>query len=183
MASLPADKTYELWVIPANGSAPIPAGTFTPDATGNASVVMPPMPEGIPAKAFGVTIEKAGGSSTPTAPILMAGAAPATANRTCLIRTGRSVKESRVPHVPILGHGILNAPQTSGAHPGVRARLKPQGAQAQVGPTAGGPRPYRGWVGYHEQPLRASILHAPQGRRPICLTRTSETPHQDQSAP
>ena len=78
MASLPADKTYELWVIPANGSAPIPAGTFTPDATGNASVVMPPMPEGIPAKAFGVTIEKAGGSSTPTAPILMAGAAPAT---------------------------------------------------------------------------------------------------------
>ncbi len=78
MASLPADKTYELWVIPANGSAPIPAGTFTPDATGNASVVMPPMPEGIPAKAFGVTIEKAGGSSTPTAPILMAGAAPST---------------------------------------------------------------------------------------------------------
>jgi hypothetical protein len=77
MAALPADKTYELWVIPANGSAPIPAGTFRPDATGNASVVMPPMPEGIPAKAFGVTIEKASGSNTPTAPILMAGAAPA----------------------------------------------------------------------------------------------------------
>ncbi len=76
LAQLSADKTYELWVIPANGAAPIPAGLFRPDASGNASVVLPPLPTGVPAKAFGVTIEKAGGSTTPTAPILLAGAAP-----------------------------------------------------------------------------------------------------------
>ena len=29
-----AGKTYELWVIPASGAAPVPAGTFTPNARG-----------------------------------------------------------------------------------------------------------------------------------------------------
>ena len=66
-------KTYELWVIPASGGAPIPAGTFHPDDQGNASVIMPDLPKGIPAKAFGVTIEADGGSPTPTSPIIMAG--------------------------------------------------------------------------------------------------------------
>jgi anti-sigma-K factor RskA len=75
---LDSDKTYELWVIPGNGK-PIPAGLFRPDATGSASVVMPPLPKGIPAKAFGVTIEKAGGSDTPTAPIILSGATASTA--------------------------------------------------------------------------------------------------------
>ncbi|HEV2215033.1 MAG TPA: anti-sigma factor [Terracidiphilus sp.] len=75
LAALPADKTYELWVIPANGAAPIPAGLFRPDAAGSASVVLPTLPTGVPAKAFGVTMEKAEGSTTPTAPILLAGAA------------------------------------------------------------------------------------------------------------
>jgi hypothetical protein len=73
---LPANKTYELWVIPMKG-APMPAGMFRPDAAGNASVVMPDMPKGVEAKAFGVTIENAGGASTPTMPIVLAGAAPA----------------------------------------------------------------------------------------------------------
>jgi Anti-sigma-K factor rskA len=70
---LQAYKTYELWVIPADGSAPIPAGTFHPDDRGNASVIMPLLPKGVAAKAFGVTIEADGGSPTPTAPIIMAG--------------------------------------------------------------------------------------------------------------
>jgi hypothetical protein len=70
---LQAYKTYELWVIPANGSAPIPAGTFHPDDQGNASVIMPDLPPGIAAKAFGITIEADGGSQTPTSPIIMAG--------------------------------------------------------------------------------------------------------------
>jgi hypothetical protein len=73
---LAAGKTYELWVIPANGQAPIPAGLFKPDAAGSASVVLPPLPKGVPAKAFGVTIEKAEGSATPTAPIVLVGAVP-----------------------------------------------------------------------------------------------------------
>jgi hypothetical protein len=77
LGQLANNKTYELWVIPANGQAPIPAGLFRPDASGSASVVLPPLPKGVPAKAFGVTIEKAEGSSTPTAPILLVGAVPA----------------------------------------------------------------------------------------------------------
>ncbi|MBS1823223.1 MAG: anti-sigma factor [Acidobacteria bacterium] len=66
-------KTYELWLIPADGGDPIPAGTFRPDARGNASVILPPLPKGIDAKAFGVTIEAEGGSQTPTMPIVLAG--------------------------------------------------------------------------------------------------------------
>jgi anti-sigma-K factor RskA len=70
---VPAGKTYELWVIPASGAAPVPAGTFTPNAEGYASVVLPTLPSGIAAKAFGITIEKAGGSATPTLPIVLSG--------------------------------------------------------------------------------------------------------------
>ncbi len=72
---IPANKTYELWVIPASGKAPIAAGTFRPDAAGSASLVLPPLPRGVPAKAFGVTVERAEGSKTPTAPIILSGAA------------------------------------------------------------------------------------------------------------
>ena len=65
-------KTYELWVIPANG-APIPAGMFHPDEHGNASVILPNLPKGVKAKSFGVTIEDSGGAEKPTMPIVMAG--------------------------------------------------------------------------------------------------------------
>jgi len=74
MQPLPPNKTYELWVIPASG-APIPAGTFRPDASGSGSVVMPSIPQGVQAKAFGITVENAGGSQTPTMPIILSGAA------------------------------------------------------------------------------------------------------------
>ena len=76
MQPLPPNKTYELWVIPSSG-APIPAGLFQPDASGSGSVVLPSIPQGVQAKAFGITIENAGGSSTPTLPIVLSGAAPA----------------------------------------------------------------------------------------------------------
>ncbi len=71
---LPAGKTYELWIIPANGKAPVPAGLFRPDAVGTATLVLPPLSPGIQAKAFGVTIEKASGSDAPTSPIILSGA-------------------------------------------------------------------------------------------------------------
>ncbi|HWA95432.1 MAG TPA: anti-sigma factor [Terracidiphilus sp.] len=71
---LPVGKTYELWVIPADGKAPIPAGLFQPDATGAASVVLPQIPVGVHARAFEVTMEQARGSQTPTLPILLTGA-------------------------------------------------------------------------------------------------------------
>jgi len=73
MPALPPQKAYELWLIPANGSAPIPAGVFKPDARGNATVVNPPLPAGVEAKAFAITIESEQGSATPTMPIKMIG--------------------------------------------------------------------------------------------------------------
>ncbi len=73
MHPVQANKTYELWLIPANGQAPIPAGLFRPDVNGSASVVLPPLPTGIDAKAFGITVENAEGSTTPTLPIVMSG--------------------------------------------------------------------------------------------------------------
>ncbi len=73
MEPLQPYKVYELWMIPADGRDPIPAGTFRPDERGNASVIMPPLPKGIEAKAFGVTVEDEGGSQTPTLPIILAG--------------------------------------------------------------------------------------------------------------
>jgi anti-sigma-K factor RskA len=69
---LPAQKAYELWLIPTQG-APIPAGMFKPDAHGSAMVVNPPLPSGVEAKAFAITIEPEKGSATPTPPIVMMG--------------------------------------------------------------------------------------------------------------
>jgi len=74
MLPLQPYKTYELWLIPADGRDPIPAGTFKPDDRGNASLMLPELPKGVAAKAFGVTIEDDGGAQTPTMPIILAGA-------------------------------------------------------------------------------------------------------------
>jgi hypothetical protein len=73
MPPLPPQKTYELWLIPTAGN-PIPAGTFKPDAHGSASVVNPPLPAGVEAKAFAITVENESGATTPTMPIVMMGA-------------------------------------------------------------------------------------------------------------
>jgi hypothetical protein len=73
LRKLPPQKTYELWLIPTSG-APIPAGVFKPDAHGSATVINPPLPAGVEAKAFAMTIEPEQGSSTPTMPIVMMGA-------------------------------------------------------------------------------------------------------------
>jgi anti-sigma-K factor RskA len=70
---VPADKAYELWVIPASGGAPVPAGTFRPNSEGYASLVLPRLPSGLPAKGFGITIENTAGSTTPTLPIVLSG--------------------------------------------------------------------------------------------------------------
>ena len=70
---LPPEKTYQMWLIPANGSAPMPCGTFKPDNSGTATLVMSNM-ENVTPKMFAVTIEAEGGSETPTMPIVMAGA-------------------------------------------------------------------------------------------------------------
>jgi anti-sigma-K factor RskA len=71
--ALPAQKAYELWLIPTSG-APIPAGVFKPDAHGSATVINPPLPPGVQAKAFAITVEPESGSSAPTLPIVLFGA-------------------------------------------------------------------------------------------------------------
>ncbi len=70
---LPADRTYELWLIPASG-APINAGVFNTDALGNGEVILPPLPLGLTAKVFAVTVEPPGGVPAPTGPKVLIGA-------------------------------------------------------------------------------------------------------------
>lgn len=72
MPALPPQKAYELWLIPTQG-APIPAGVFKPDAHGSATLVNPPLPAGMEAKAFAITVENEAGSPTPTSPVVMIG--------------------------------------------------------------------------------------------------------------
>jgi len=72
MPPLPPQKAYELWLIPVQG-APVPAGMFKPDAHGSATVVNPPLPSGMEAKAFAITVESEAGATTPTMPIIMMG--------------------------------------------------------------------------------------------------------------
>jgi anti-sigma-K factor RskA len=73
MESLPAGKVYELWLLPANGGAPVPAGTFTPDARGNA-IMDHALAGGLIAKEFAITVENEGGSPVPTTPVRMVSA-------------------------------------------------------------------------------------------------------------
>ncbi len=72
LQALPPQKAYELWLIPMNG-APIPAGVFKPDAHGSATVINPPLPAGVQAKAFAITVEPESGSSAPTLPVVIFG--------------------------------------------------------------------------------------------------------------
>jgi anti-sigma-K factor RskA len=72
MPQLPPQKTYELWLIPTTGAA-LPAGLFKPDAHGNASVIKPPLPSGVEAKTFAITVEPEAGSPAPTTQPIMVG--------------------------------------------------------------------------------------------------------------
>jgi anti-sigma-K factor RskA len=68
-----AGRSYQLWLVPVSGN-PISAGVFAPDPGGRASVVLPPLPLGVAAKAFAVTIEPSGGMPQPTGPKVQVGA-------------------------------------------------------------------------------------------------------------
>jgi anti-sigma-K factor RskA len=73
LAPLPPQRIYELWLIPPAGS-PVPAGLFKPDARGSATLVNPPLPQGMEAKAFAITVEPEAGSAAPTSTPIMLGA-------------------------------------------------------------------------------------------------------------
>jgi anti-sigma-K factor RskA len=72
LASAPADKAYQLWLVPAEGN-PISAGVFHP-VTGETTHFMMKLPEGVTPKAFAVTLEPAGGQPQPTGPKILVGA-------------------------------------------------------------------------------------------------------------
>ncbi|MGA8221972.1 MAG: anti-sigma factor [Candidatus Acidiferrales bacterium] len=67
----PDDKSYQLWVVPMEGN-PISVGVFNP-ATSDSAHWMTKMPEGVPARAFAITLEPAGGAPEPTGPKVLAG--------------------------------------------------------------------------------------------------------------
>jgi len=71
LAPAPADKSYQLWLVPKEGS-PISAGVFNP-AAGEASHMMAKMPQGMAPKAFAVTLEPAGGRPQPTGAMVLVG--------------------------------------------------------------------------------------------------------------
>ncbi len=67
---LPGDKVYELWLLPADGGAPMPFGTFKTDQGGNALMHHTAKTDKRP-KAFAITVEPEGGSLVPTSPVVM----------------------------------------------------------------------------------------------------------------
>src|ERR1700728_1646123 len=71
LPSAPADKSYQLWLVPMNG-APISAGVFNPQ-NGEMSHMMKKLPAGVTAKAFAVSLEPAGGVPQPTGPMVLVG--------------------------------------------------------------------------------------------------------------
>ncbi len=72
LPSLTPDRTYQLWLVPAQGN-PISAGVFQVDSKGNGEVVLPALPGGVAAKAFAVTVEPVGGVPQPTGPKVLIG--------------------------------------------------------------------------------------------------------------
>jgi anti-sigma-K factor RskA len=68
---LPSSKVYQLWILPATG-APLSAGLVSLDGEGRGVVAGEPGTSATP-KGFAVTAEPAGGSATPTMPILLVG--------------------------------------------------------------------------------------------------------------
>jgi anti-sigma-K factor RskA len=74
LPALPRDRVYQLWTI--SGSTPTSAGLLAPDATGHVTFTVAGGAGATRPDAFGVTIEPAGGSATPTLPIVLMGSAP-----------------------------------------------------------------------------------------------------------
>ncbi len=67
----PSGRTYELWLIAANRPAPIPAGVFAPDASGNAVHIWQQPIEVASVKAIAISDEPPGGVPAPTGKILL----------------------------------------------------------------------------------------------------------------
>jgi anti-sigma-K factor RskA len=71
LAPAPANKSYQLWLVPVNGK-PISAGVFNP-ALGLPDHWMIGLPAGTAPKAFAVSLEPAGGMPQPTGSMVLVG--------------------------------------------------------------------------------------------------------------
>jgi hypothetical protein len=71
IAPPPADKSYQLWLVPSSG-APVDAGLVAANQQNGAVVVR--LTPGLVAKAFAVTMEPLGGRPQPTGPKVLVGA-------------------------------------------------------------------------------------------------------------
>jgi anti-sigma-K factor RskA len=72
LAPLPAEKTYQLWLVPTQGN-PVSLGIFTPEDTNGSAYLVGSVPAGTKAKAFAVTVEASGGVPQPTGPKVLIG--------------------------------------------------------------------------------------------------------------
>lgn len=66
----PAGKSYQLWLVPASG-VPVNAGLVAANQQNGAVVVH--LQQGLPGRAFAVTVEPEGGSPQPTGPKVLVG--------------------------------------------------------------------------------------------------------------
>ena len=73
LPTLPADKVYQLWVIPV-GQAPVSAGLLAPDSSGHAALYFPMPADMPPAAVIAVTVEPKGGVPQPTGDKALVGA-------------------------------------------------------------------------------------------------------------
>jgi len=78
LPALPADKVYQLWVIP-QGQSPVSAGLLAPDGSGHATLFFPMPADMPPAAVIAVTVEPAGGVPAPTGDKALVGEVAATA--------------------------------------------------------------------------------------------------------
>jgi anti-sigma-K factor RskA len=73
LPTLPAEKVYQMWLVPTNG-APISAGVFAPGSGTERRLFSAQVPPKTEPKAFAVTVEPAGGVPAPTGPKVLLGA-------------------------------------------------------------------------------------------------------------
>ncbi len=72
LPQLASNQTFELWLVPASGATPQPAGLFRPNEAGDSVHVSPTAVDARTTKAIAVSIEPRQGSSAPTTkPILI----------------------------------------------------------------------------------------------------------------
>jgi cell division protein FtsB len=69
----PGDKSYQLWIIPASGEAPMSAGVFDVDENGAAQIVIQNLPVAKEIKALAVTLEPKGGLPAPSGEMYLVG--------------------------------------------------------------------------------------------------------------